>query len=72
PAYISERGAQLGGEFRYFQPKYRGAISAEYMPHDSESKYDNRYEVRLKHYHQFNAHLLGGIDFTQVSDNDYY
>lgn len=72
PAYISERGAQLGGEFRYLQPKYRGAISAEYMPHDSESEYDNRYEVRLKHYHQFNAHLSGGIDFTQVSDNDYY
>lgn len=72
PAIITQRGAQLGGELRYLQPNFSGTVQADYMPHDKSSAHDNRYEVRLKHQHRFTDKLSGGIDLTQVSDDDYY
>lgn len=69
---ISSRGLRTGGEFRYLDEKFSGSINGTYMPHDSRSPYNNRYEVNAQHEHRFNQHLTGGIDFHQVSDNDYY
>ena len=31
---MTKRGANLGGEFRYLEPTYKGQISADVMPAD--------------------------------------
>ena len=72
PHFISRRGLQLGGQFRYLQPKYQGVINGEWLPDDRASEHNNRYKLDWQHRHQFSTKLSGGIDFHQVSDNDYY
>ena len=72
PGIITGRGAQLGGQFRYMEPLYQGEVNGSWMPHDRRSEYNNRYRVDWRHQHQFTAKLSGGIDFKQVSDDDYY
>ena len=42
------------------------------MPSDKRSKHNNRYQAAWKHNHRFGAGFSGGVDFNQVSDNDYY
>ena len=69
---ITSRGAQVGGEFRYLQPTYHGAISGKWMPHDRRSQHNNRAQIKWQHQQQFTANLSGGLDFNQVSDDDYY
>lgn len=72
PGIITARGATLGGEFRYLQDKYSGSLKAKYLPHDRRSRHRHRYEAEFAHLHRFNTNLSGGIDYRQVSDDDYY
>ncbi len=72
PGIISSRGVQLSGQFRYLEPLYRGEVNGTWMPDDRRSDHNNRYHANWRHQQQFNANLSGGIDFNQVSDNDYY
>ncbi len=72
PKLYSRRGLQLAGQFRYLQPKYQGDISLAVLPKDQLSSHDTRSQVDWKHQHQFSRSLSGGIDFHQVSDDDYY
>ncbi|MCF7522005.1 LPS-assembly protein LptD [Neisseria sp. ZJ106] len=72
PSIVSARGVRLGGELRYLQPKYSGEVEGNWMPSDKRSEHDNRYRFKWQHRQQFAPHLSGGVDFNQVSDNDYY
>lgn len=72
PGVITARGVRLGGEFRYLQPTFSGSVSGAYMPHDRRSEHKNRYEIHAAHQHNFSEYLSGGINYNQVSDNDYY
>lgn len=72
PGIITGRGAKLSGEFRYLTPKMGGQVSATWMPNDERSEYNNRSQVMVQHQQTFTPSLSGGIDFNQVSDNDYY
>lgn len=72
PHFIGRRGLQLGGEFRYLQPGYRGSLDGEWLPDDRVSQHANRYRFNWQHRHQISASIGGGIDFHQVSDDDYY
>lgn len=72
PGIISSRGVHLGGQFRYLQPKYSGQLDSDWMPHDKKRDRNNRYQFKWNHNQQITRHLNGGIDFNQVSDNDYY
>lgn len=72
PHFIARRGLQLGGEFRYLQPDYRGTVQGAWLPEDRASRHNNRYKFDWTHSHRFNARLSGGVDFHQVSDDDYY
>ena len=54
PRYYSDRGAMLGGEFRYLVPGSRGQINLQYVPKDrgesdglTDTKGDSRYLVNL-------------------------
>ncbi len=70
PRYMTRRGLQLGGEFRYLQPNYAGDIQAEVLP-DSVTN-TTRNAFRLKHTQTFGAGFSGNIDYQKVSDNNYY
>lgn len=72
PSVISARGARIGGEFRYLQPKFSGSLNGTYMPHDQRSPFKHRYEIHAQHQHRFTPHFSGSIDYHQVSDDDYY
>jgi LPS-assembly protein len=71
PHFISSRGIQLGGDFRYLQPKYQGQLSADWVPSDQKSSHKNRAEIDFTHTQQLAKGLTGGIDYHQVSDDDY-
>ncbi|MDO5058838.1 MAG: LPS-assembly protein LptD [Neisseria sp.] len=70
--FIGRRGVRFGGEMRYLQPDYQGGLNAVYMPHDAKSEHNHRYHARWAHRHQISDGLSAGIDFNQVSDDDYY
>lgn len=72
PKLYSRRGLQLAGQFRYLQPKYQGDISLAVLPKDQLSRHDTRSKVDWNHQHRFSRTLSGGVDFHQVSDDDYY
>ena len=72
PGIITSRGVKLDGQFRYLQPNYRGQVEGTWMPHDRRSEHNNRYQAKWQHAQQLGNGFSGGIDFNQVSDDDYY
>lgn len=72
PGIITGRGVQLGAQFRYLQPTYAGRIQGKWMPDDRRSEHNNRAHLIWQHQQQFTPTLSGGINYNQVSDNDYY
>ena len=72
PGIITSRGVKLDGQFRYLQPTYQGHVEGTWMPHDRRSEHNNRYQAKWQHTQQFGNGFSGGIDFNQVSDDDYY
>ena len=87
PGYLSERGVQYGGEFRYVKgPESRGTFMLSYMRDDLNDgadltdeykndglirREDNRYWLRGKANHDFGANLTARLDLDLVSDQDY-
>nr|WP_174263004.1 LPS-assembly protein LptD [Neisseria wadsworthii] len=72
PGLISGRGAKLRGEFRYLTPKLRGETSATWMPNDRRSDHNNRYHAKWQHQQTITPSVNAGVDFNQVSDDDYF
>ncbi len=71
PRVMSKRGIQLGGEFRYLEPDYKGDISLEYLPNDRLANRD-RFRTYLKHEQNFTGQWSGGLEYNRVSDNLYF
>ena len=87
PGYLSKRGVEYGGEFRYVKgPDSHGTFMLSYLHDDlvdgadlmNEYKNDglirretNRYWLRGKANHDFGDHLTGRLDLDLVSDQDY-
>lgn len=71
PRLMTKRGLQLGGEFRYLEPKYSGELEAEYLPNDQVSG-SNRHRVRFSHRQAFDANWSGSMDYENVSDDSYF
>ena len=73
PRYLSKRGLQLAGEYRYLEKNYFGSASAEYMPSDdANSARDNRYYYKFGHAQNFGNGFSGSIKYEDVSDNNYF
>lgn len=72
PGLISGRGVKLRGEFRYLTPKLRGETSATWMPNDRRSEHNNRYHAKWQHQQTITPSVSAGVDFNQVSDDDYF
>ena len=71
PRYMSERGMQLNGDFRYLMPRSTGQLGFEFLPDDSQLDRTRRY-VNFAHETIFgrNWQLLAGI--AEVSDDAYF
>lgn len=71
PRFIGDRGAQLGGEFRYLLLQGSGQIDGEWLPDDDLLGRD-RERLRLRH----NGVLMPGLrldaDINHVSDDRYF
>lgn len=76
PKYMSHRGWQLNGEFRYLTPIGEGKIAGEYLGRDRYDEYygDNR-KRHLFYWNHSSAFLENwrlNIDYTRVSDKRYF
>lgn len=71
PRWISDRGIQLGGEFRYLYTRGVGELEGEYLPSDDILGRD-RERFRWRH----NGSLIPGVqlyaDVNHVSDDRYF
>jgi LPS-assembly protein len=71
PRYMSKRGLQLGGEFRYLADKHDGVMTGEYLNDDDETG-ENRSLVNWFHQSNFLPNWRGTIDAARVSDDNYF
>lgn len=71
PRLLTERGLQIGTEFRYLFENSDGRLEVEYLPDDT--KFDNnRHQLRFIHQTLFASGWRNQIDFRDVSDNQYF
>jgi len=76
PTHMGRRGTDLGTEFRYLEPQYRGTLRANYMPSDQLRQRD-RWAYSLQHQDVLQrAGLPAGtslkLDLNRVSDDNYW
>lgn len=71
PRLLTDRGLQIGTEFRYMFENSEGNLEVEYLPNDNKFN-DNRRQIRFAHQTLFESGWRNQIDFTEVSDNQYY
>ena len=71
PRYMSKRGLQLGGEFRYLGRGYGGTIGGTYMPDDTRLRM-KRWLLNAQHRHQLGGGFNAAFNINRVSDGDYF
>jgi LPS-assembly protein len=69
--YLSKRGAQLQGEFRYLGENYSGMDSLEYLD-DDQLNSGRRYYANISHNHSFGNGWSAGYNIEKVSDDQYF
>ena len=73
-ALMTKRGANLGGEFRYLEPTYKGEFSGDVMP-DDRLRDRLRWGYTAKHEGTINTGVGGlglNINVNRVSDDNYW
>ncbi len=71
PHVMTGRGVMLGGEARYLGKTFRTQVAGEYLPDDRKSTENNRYSTSIQHQQQLGNSVRIGVDFNQVSDDNY-
>ena len=69
--YMSDRGAQLNGEFRYLTQANNGLLNIEYLPDDDLYSEDRSLVSYLNTWNPGN-NWSGQLLYNEVSDNDYF
>lgn len=70
PRYMTKRGLQLAGDFRYLERYYSGDLRAEVLPHDRAADL-TRSALALTS--SFNRDgFVGGLNLNKVSDDNYF
>ena len=69
--YLSKRGLQMQGEFRYLGETYSGIDSLEYLDNDNLNG-GRRYYANLSHSHGFGNGWSAGYNLEKVSDDQYF
>jgi len=73
-ALMTKRGANLGGEFRYLEPSYKGQISGDVMPGD-RLRDRMRWSYSGQHQGMLDTGIGGvglNINVNRVSDDNYW
>lgn len=71
PRYMTKRGLQLGGEFRYLNSKGQGDVRAEMLPGDQQIGRD-RWGLFTKHQQKLGDHWNSLVNINRVSDGTYF
>ena len=71
PRVLSNRGAQLFGEYRYLTETGRGEIKVEILPSDKVYNGEDRYAAGFKHNEVFTNQWSAKVDLQTVSDTAY-
>ena len=77
PRLMTNRGVDVGGEFRYLEPTYNGALRGDYLPDDALRGQD-RWALGWQHNATFAPPLAGMAPVTltaninRVSDDNYW
>ncbi len=71
PRIMGRRGVQLGGEFRYLTPGYRGESRVEWLPRDAVTG-EERALGSVQHQQRITPNLYGSLDLNAVSDDQYF
>ena len=71
PRLLTDRGLQMGAEFRYLLDGSSGSAQIEYLPDDSAVNND-RQLVNFNHQSLFSNGWRNQIEFREVSDNQYF
>lgn len=69
--FLSKRGLQLQGEFRYLDENYSGINNFEYLDKDDMTG-QTRFYAKLSHLQRFSEHWSGGYNLEKVSDDTYF
>ena len=72
PRFIEKRGLLVESEFRYLNRWSHNALSLAYLPKDKKRNDDNRWLFNLKHQGNPADRWETQIDYTKVSDDDYF
>jgi LPS-assembly protein len=72
PRYMSDRGAMLGSEFRYLNPRSRGTLIGDYMPSDKLRDDEYRSLVSMQHFWTPVPRLRTRIIASNASDENYF
>lgn len=71
PRYMTKRGLQLGGEFRYLNPRWKGETRAEILANDQQIGRD-RWGLFTKHQQTLGDAWSGTLNLNRVSDGNYF
>lgn len=71
PRYMTKRGMQLGGQFRYLNPRWKGEARAEYLPGDQQISRD-RWGLFAQHQQSFANGWGATFNINRVSDGKYF
>ena len=76
PRVLSDRGAQLFGQFRYLGENGRGTLRGEFLPEDdaykdADGEDADRYAFKYDHRHRFGDRWRATVDWQTISDSDY-
>jgi len=72
PRYLSSRGLQMIGEFRYLTPSHEGKLDAEYLPSDEEFDNRNRAFYSIEHVGKLAPRVSVAVRAKHVSDKTYF
>lgn len=71
PRYMTKRGLQLGSEFRYLDPRWKGEVRAELLAGDQQISRD-RWGLFAKHQQTLWNNWNGALNLNRVSDGKYF
>jgi LPS-assembly protein len=71
PRYMTKRGLQLGGEFRYLNPNWQGEVRSEVLAGDQQVGRD-RWALSAKHQQNIGHGWSGNLNINRVSDGNYF
>jgi LPS-assembly protein len=72
PRYLSERGTQLGGQFRYLTRHHEGDVYGEFLPSDDRFANNSRSYVDFLHVGALSSQIGLEAKYGRVSDQNYF